>query len=410
VTRDPFLHLYSPQACTQQASSIREICKLATRPEVRSLAGGWPGRETFPAEIVARIAADVLREKGPDALQYGTTEGLAELRQAIVTWARDRERMDLGLDQVIVVHGSQQGMDLAFRVFVEPGDVALVGLPTYFGGTGALQALGARLVGVPVDADGMDVAHAERELARLAAEGARVKLAYVIPNFQNPTGECLSLPRRRRWLELAAQYDFVIVEDDPYGDLRFEGEWIPSLFALAAEVGAVGRVVHVHSFSKTFAPGLRLAWVAAEPGVARKMVIAKQYVDCCTNTLGQHLLDGFIRGGHLETQIRANIAHYRRQRDHMLAALAEHFPAAARYERPQGGLFVFVRLPEGLDGDALMAEAIAENVAFVSGSQFFVDGSGRNTLRLSYSQSNPETIDLAVAGIGKLLRRHLDTP
>jgi 2-aminoadipate transaminase len=410
VDHEPFDHLLAASARAQQASSIREICKLATRPEVRSLAGGWPGRETFPVAIVRDLLVEILDQRGAEALQYGTTEGLPALRQALAEWARTEEGIrPCTPDHLMLVHGAQQGTDLACRILIEPGDVALVGLPTYFGGTGSLAAVGARILGIPEDGDGMDTEHASRELIRLRREGKRVKLVYAIPNFGNPTGVCLSLERRRRLLDLAVENDFLIVEDDPYGDLRFDGEKLPTLKALEESAGAEGRVIHVHSLSKTFAPGLRLAWVCADPSLVRKLVVAKQYVDTCTNSLTQHLLLEFLRRGLLKQQIAANIKYYRAKRDAMLAALERHFPVSVTWNRPEGGLFVFLHLPPGTDADALAFEALAENVAFVSGSQFFVDGSGKSTFRLSFSQSDVPTIEAAVKGIGRLLTRHLGT-
>ncbi len=405
---EPFYHLYNEHTRTQQASAIREICKLVACPEVKSLAGGWPAPGTFPVAEVADIAREVLLTHGADALQYGPTEGQPDLREAVADWARTQLGIPATVDQVTITHGSQQGMDLAFRVLVSPGDVVLVGLPTYFGSTGALATLGARVVGVPVDDQGFDAAAAAETLERLRDEGARIKGIYVIPNFQNPTGATLSRPRRERLLQLAVEHDLVIIEDDPYGELRFEGASIPSLKALEADLGADGRVVHLHSFSKIFAPGLRLAFSVAEVGLARRMVVAKQYVDACTNTLGQFVALEFLRRGLLAPQIARNVDYYRSQRDCMLDALDHHFPThGVRWNRPEGGLFVFVHLPEELDADALMHEALAENVAFVAGGQFHLDGSGRNTFRLSFSQSDPETIEAAVAGIGKLLQEKL---
>ncbi|MDY0001295.1 MAG: PLP-dependent aminotransferase family protein [Polyangia bacterium] len=405
---DPFLHLYTERARQQQASSIREICKLGARPEVRSLAGGWPAPGTFPVEEVAEIARDVLASRGPDALQYCQTEGVTALRDAMARWASDKLGIPATRDHILITHGSQQGMDLIFRVLVEPGDVVLCGLPTYFGATGAVSALGGRLVGIPVDQDGLDAEAAAVRLEELRAEGARPKGIYIIPSFQNPAGVALSLARRQRLLALAKEHDLLIIEDDPYGELRFDGQPIPCCKALERAAGAEGRVVHIHSLSKTFAPGLRLAWVAADPGVVRRMVVAKQYVDTCTNTFGQYLLLEFVSRGLLERQIEANIAYYRGQRDALLSSLDRHFPSdRVRWNRPEGGLFVLVHLPEGMDADALSREALAHNVAFVSGAQFHHDGSGKNTFRLSFSQSSPEVMEEAVARIGALIRAKL---
>lgn len=406
---EPFGHLVSRFARVQQPSSIREICALVARPEVRSLAGGWPGPATFPVTEIAEIAADVLREHGPEALQYGATEGLPPLREAMAEWLRAAHGLGCDAEDVLVTHGSQQGMDLAFRTLVDPGDVVLVGLPTYFGSTGALAMLGGLAEGVPVDEEGLDVEAARARVEALRAGGARVKAIYVIPNFQNPTGVCLSRARREALLHLAAAEDLLIIEDDPYGELRFEGSSIPALWALASEHGAEGRVIHLHSMSKTFAPGLRVSFSLAEPGLLRRMVVAKQYVDACTETLGQYLALEFIRRGWLDRQIQRNIAFYRSQRDALLAAMDRHFPKVPglSFSRPRGGFFVFVRLPQGVDADVLVREAIARDVAFVSGSQFHVDGSGRDTFRLSFAQSDAPTLEAAAAEIGALLTERL---
>lgn len=406
---EAFRHLVSRFARVQQPSSIREICALVARPEVRSLAGGWPGPDTFPVKEVAEITADVLREHGAEALQYGATEGLPPLRAAMAEWLHAAHGLDCGAEDVIVTHGSQQGMDLAFRTLVDPGDVVLVGLPTYFGSTGALAMLGGRAEGVPVDDEGMDVDAARARVEALRAEGARVKAIYVIPNFQNPTGVCLSRARREALLALAAEQDLLIIEDDPYGELRFEGKAIPPLAALAAAHGAAGRVIHLHSMSKTFAPGLRVSFTLAEPGLLRRMVVAKQYVDACTETLGQYLALEFIRRGWLDRQIQRNIVFYRSQRDALLAAMDRHFPKVPglSYSRPRGGFFVFVHLPQGEVADVLVRQAVARNVAFVSGSQFHVNDSGKNTFRLSYAQSDAPTLEVAAAEIGALLTERL---
>ena len=396
-------HLYSKSACCAVPSAIREINKLVDLPDMKSLAGGWPDPAVFPSKDILRIASEQLRKNADQVLQYGTTEGLAELRQELARLAAKRYGIECSADHILLTHGSAQGMDLACRVMIDPDDVVLVGLPTYFGGSGAVLACCGELCGVEIDADGINTFQAADQLQMLKAAGKRAKGIYVIPNFQNPTGATLSLTRREHLVDLAATYDLVIFEDDPYGDLRFEGDHLPSLMAL----DDAGRVIHMRSMSKTFAPGLRVAWSIGPADVIRKMVVAKQFVDVATNTLSQYILLEFIRSGLLEKQIEKNNRHYKRKRDFMLEQLKMHFPAEVQWNRPAGGFFIFVNLPAAMDASELLADAIKNNVAFVAGSPFFIDHSGTHTFRLSYSQSSEAVIEAAVAELGKLIKKRL---
>ena len=400
MTHDRFAGLYSASAKGAQPSAIREICHLLNRPEMRSLAGGWPEASVFPNTDVATLVVEVLAREPARALQYGPTEGILPLRQCMAAWAREVEDIPgAEVDQVLILHGSQQGMDLLSRVFVEPGDVVLVEAPTYFGATGAIRAAGGEVLGVPLDEEGLDTAALAQTLAVLAAQGKRVKAVYTIPNFQNPSGVTLSLPRRKHLLDLATQHDFLIFEDDPYGDLRYEGQKLPCLASLCTD----GRVVHIHSLSKIFCPGLRLAWLYAETGIARKLAIAKQFVDACTNTLAQYLALAYIERGLLAKRIEENQRFYKAKRDFMLDALARHFPTTVRYNRPQGGYFIFVSLPPGCKAEDLLRAAMSENVVFVCGAPFFPNGGGGETFRLSFSQAPLNDIENAVAVLGRLI-------
>lgn len=400
MTQDRFAGLYSEVARSAQPSAIREICHLLDRPEMKSLAGGWPEASVFPNDDVAALAAEVLAREPSRALQYGPTEGIRPLRERMALWAREVEGIaDASLENLLILHGSQQGMDLLSRVFIEKGDVVLCESPTYFGATGAIRAAGGEIVGVPLDEEGLNIEALAATHARLVAQGKRVKAVYIIPNFQNPSGVTLSLPRRKRLLELAETLDFLIFEDDPYGDLRYEGQRLPSLAAL----DAYGRVVHIHSLSKIFCPGLRLAWLHAESGIARKLAVAKQFVDACTGTLSQYLALAYIERGLLAKRIEENKRFYKPKRDFMLDALARHFPASVHYNRPQGGYFLFLTLPEGLTAEALLKSAMAQNVVFVCGAPFFPNGGGERTLRLSFSQAPVGDIDSAVAILGRLV-------
>jgi 2-aminoadipate transaminase len=295
-------------------------------------------------------------------------------------------------------------MNLAAQVFIDRDDVVMAGMPTYFGGPGAVQLRGGKVAGVPVDQNGMNTTALKREIRRLTAAGQRVKGVYVIPNFQNPTGVTLSLKRRRRIIQLAQEYDLVIFEDDPYGELRFEGQPIPSLKALDGD----DRVIHLRSLSKTFVPGMRLGWACGRRDAIRKMVVAKQYIDAATNTPAQYILLDFIRKGLLDRQIQKNITFYRSKRDYMLEQMQRHFPPEVSWNRPRGGFFIFVHLPSHLDAGHLFQRAVEHKVAFITGQPFYSDGSGRNTFRLSYAQSEKEGIKFAIQVIGDLIKDSLD--
>ena len=367
MRRKPLSHLYSQECSSAQPSAIRDICALVARPEVRSLAGGWPDATRFPLEDIRRIFDALVTKHGSQIFQYGSTEGLRDLRLKLAKRMRDEGIINAKADNLIITHGSAQGMHLAAQVFIDRDDVVLAGLPTYFGGPGALRSRGAKIVGIPVDRHGLDTSVLKREVKRLKLSGERVKGVYVIPNFQNPTGATLSLKRRRHLVRLATAYDLIIFEDDPYGELRFEGRRLPSLKSLDED----HRVIHLRSLSKTFVPGMRLGWACADPHSIRQMTVVKQFADAATNTPAQYILLEFIRQGLLDRQIKGNIDFYRSKRDFMLEQMDRYFPAEITWNRPQGGFFIFVSLPESMDAAKLFRRAIARNVAFVSGQPFF---------------------------------------
>lgn len=402
---EPFHHMYSREARTQQPSAIREICHLAGQPDVRSLAGGWPDPEILPNKECSEIFQKLVKDDSTCLLQYGTTEGLKELKEQICRFYLKSEGLHLEQDELLIIHGAQQGMDLLSRILIEPGDLVFAGLPTYFGGTGALKSRGAEIIGVQVDENGLNTAKMEKSLIGLSNKNLldKVKGVYVIPNFQNPTGTTLSSERREHLLELASTYDFLVFEDDPYGELRFEGQKPDSLKKLDQE----NRVIHIRSLSKTFAPGFRVAWMSGEKNLIRKMAVSKQFVDSCTNSIGQHIACEFIKQGFFEKQIQKNIAFYRTKRDKVLSFLKTHFPKAVKYNKPEGGFFVFVHLPDGINASDLLEDAKQHKVVFVAGSPFFIDNSGWNTFRISYSQANMEDMEKAIEVLGKLLRNRI---
>jgi len=403
MSNDPLTHLYSRETLCAQPSAIRDICALVAKPEMRSLAGGWPDPEKFPLKAIRRIFDKLITQHGDRMLQYGSTEGLIELKQILADRMNTEGMPDVGPDNLMITHGSAQGMHLAAQVFVNREDVVFVGLPTYFGGPGAIRSRSGKVVGIAVDDNGLNVDRLHMEATRLKASGKRVKGVYTIPNFQNPTGATLSLERRRQLIRLAETHDLIIFEDDPYGELRFEGKPLPSLKSLDRS----GRVIHLRSLSKTFVPGLRLGWAAGDSGAIRQMVVAKQFADAATNTPAQYILLEFIRQGLLDKQIQENVKYYRNKRDFMLAQMDRYFPDEVTWNRPGGGFFVFVQLPEDMDAADLFRQAVDKNVAFVTGQPFFVDGSGHNTLRLSYAQAAYQDIEYAIRKIGNLIKAHI---
>jgi 2-aminoadipate transaminase len=378
-----------------KASEIRELLKITQRPEVISFAGGLPAPELFPVADLKEVAADVLEHEGTRALQYSTTEGHPGLREQIVR----RMNRDLGTSyaasQILVTSGSQQGLDLTGKLFLDEGDEVLCESPTYIGAINAFRAYQPRFVEVPTDDDGM----LPEELERCVAGARRPKYIYAIPTFQNPTGRTWPLERRRAVLEVAARHDLVVIEDDPYGQLCFEGATPPALASLAKDVP----VVYLGTFSKVFCPGMRIGWLAAPPELYDKFVLAKQGLDLNTSTLGQYQLLAYLERFDLDAGIARIREVYRRRRDAMLAAIETGFPAGVSWTRPRGGLFLWVTLPESVSARDALGQALAQNVAFVPGGSFFPNGGHENTMRLNYSNMPEERITEGIRRLGAVL-------
>lgn len=389
--------LFSERARQMKASEIREAFKLTECPEVISFAGGFPGPEYFPAAQAAELVRELLTDQGEVALQYGPTDGIAELRQ-LVARRMTEQGMPAEPEEILLTTGSQQALDLVAKVLVDPGDLVLVEKPGYIGGLGAIASYQARMWGIPMDGDGLRVDLLAEELASRAVQGqSQPKLLYTVATFHNPTGSSLSLKRRRQLLELAERYNFLIVEDNPYGELYFGAKPYPTLRSL----DQTGRVIYLGSFSKVFLPGLRVGWVTAPTPLLRKLSIAKQSADLCSGTLGQKLIAEFIRRGLLEPHIQRLRPLYRAKRDAMLEALERYAPPGVSWTRPEGGFFVWLTLPPEVDARLMLTEALEERVAYVSGGPFHIDGSGQNTIRLAYSQCRTEQI---AEGIRRLCR------
>ena len=389
-----FDSFFSADAANMRPSAIRAFAKLINDPDIITFAGGAPNPDTFPAERIASIAERVVRESSAVALQYGPTRGLPRLREFIAGLCRDRG-INASADGVVVTTGSQQALDLVAHTFLDPGDVVLVELPTYIGGSSSFYARSARMAGVAQDDDGI-VPESLEEVARRT----KAKLLYTIPNFQNPSGRLMSPSRRRAVLELAGKYNFLIVEDDPYGELVYvDGADTTPMKSADRD----GRIIYLGSFSKVLAPGLRCGWILAAPQIVEKLEIAKQAADLCSGMLDQSIVDEFCSSGELPAQIRKVRAFYRGKRGTMLDALQKHFTGRASWTSAVGGLFTFVTLNENVDTGSRVADAVARGVAYVPGRPFFVDDSGRNTMRLTFAKESDARIADGIARLSEVL-------
>jgi 2-aminoadipate transaminase len=394
------------------SSVIRELLKYTEKPDVISFAGGLPAPEVFPFAEVERAAETVLREQGKTALQYSPTEGYLPLRELLV---RHMARYGIKVTpaNVLVTTGSQQGLDLIGRLFVNPGDRILTESPTYLGALQAWGAYQADYLAVPVDDEGLDVEQLEAQLR------GGPKFLYILPNFQNPAGVTLGLERRRHLVELANHYGTPIVEDDPYGQLRYEGEHLPPLVQIDAEWHGcakgdsefTGDVLYLSTLSKTLAPGLRVAWVVAPESVISRLVQMKQGADLHSSTFCQMVAHEVAKDGFLDRHVKTIREVYGQRLKAMLGAFERHFPEGVRWTRPQGGLFLWITLPEGFDSTELLKEALGqERVAFVPGASFFPRGGGERTCRLNFSYCGPDMIDEGIRRLGSVIKRKLVRP
>jgi 2-aminoadipate transaminase len=390
------------------SSTIRELLKITEKPDIISFGGGLPAPEVFPIEQIAEACQRVLHDNGAVALQYGTTEGYLPLREMIV---RHSERFGIKIttENVMITTGSQQALDLLGKIFINHGDRILVESPTYLGALQAWNAYGAEYIAVPSDENGMITDALEDKLR------TGPKFIYVLPNFQNPTGVTISLERRMKIIELADRYGVPIIEDDPYGQLRFEGEPIPSVAYLDNEMRSDndgityrGNVIYLSTFSKILAPGLRLGWITAPPEVIRKLVQAKQGADLHTPTFNQVVAYEVGKGGFIDQHVKLIRSVYFERRNVMLDALEEFMPEGVHWTRPQGGLFLWATMPEDMDNAELLKDAIKEKVAFVPGEAFHPNGGGKNTMRLNFSMPTPEKITIGMERLGRVVKNYLN--
>ncbi|MCC7106722.1 MAG: PLP-dependent aminotransferase family protein [Chloroflexi bacterium] len=390
--------LYAERTERMHASDIREILKVTTMPQVISLAGGLPAPEVFPIEEFRAAFDRVLREQGSVALQYSISEGYLPLREQIAERLGRTNGIKTTAGNVLITNGSQQALDLLAKIFLNPGDRVLIEKPSYLGALQAFDAYQAGYAYVPMDEDGMRTDLLDAVLSR-----EHVKFIYAIPNFQNPSGRTMTLERRKQLLEVAGRHGVPIVEDDPYGELRYEGQHLPSLAALDQNES----VIYVGTFSKILAPGLRLAWMVIPTELYELVVLCKQHADLHTSTISQMVTYEVSKNNFIDAHVEKIKAIYHERRDVMLDALERSFPASTRWTKAQGGLFILAELPEGIDTREVLVEAVKDNVAFVPGQAFHADGGGRNTMRLNFSNVTTERLTEGVQRLGRTLDRYL---
>ena len=396
---------YAQRAQWMKESAIRELLKISGRKDIISFAGGMPAPEVFPIDEFREACDKALREHGAECLQYGSTDGYLPLREMIARHAT-RYGINVTADNILPTSGSQQALDLIGRIFINPGDRILVESPTYLGALQAWNAYGAEFISVPIDQDGMVTDKLEDRLR------AGVKFIYVLPNFQNPTGLTLSYERRLHLIDLADKYGVPIIEDDPYGQLRYEGEHLPAVVVLDSQTRSQdtcysGNVIYLSTFSKTLAPGIRLAWVIAPPEVIQKLILAKQGADLHTSTFNQITTFVVAKDGFLNDHVKLIRKVYRERRDVMLDSLEEHMPPGIKWTYPKGGLFLWVTLPTTLDAKIIFDDALNKNVTFVPGAAFFTEGGGHNTMRLNFSNAKPEMINEGIGRLSEVIKNYI---
>jgi 2-aminoadipate transaminase len=390
--------LFARRTQGMRSSAMRDLMAITARPEVISLAGGLPDTTTFPPEDLAALMAHVAAHASARALQYGPTEGMEALKDCIVKVMAE-EGMDVGTDELLVTTGGQQVIDLVCKTLVDPGDVVVAEGPTYPGAVPTFAAYEADVVQIEMDADGMRIDLLEETLDRLDRERRTPKFIYTVPTFQNPAGVTMALDRRHRLVRLAAERELLVLEDNPYGLLRYEGDPLPPLYAL--DRGEY--VIYLGTFSKILSPGLRLGWTAAPRPVLEKLNLGKQGADLCSSTFGQHFVIEYFAQRNWRDLLGSLRELYRRRRDTMFEALAEHLPREAEWTRPAGGLFVWATLPAYIDTTDLLARALREHVAFVPGRAAYLDGRGGSSMRLNFSGVSEDQLHEGVARIGNVV-------
>lgn len=380
-------------------SEIRELLKLTAQPDIISFAGGMPAPELFPVEELKRIGVSVMEESGRIALQYSTTEGFPPLRKHIADRMFAKNKIKTDSDHILMTSGSQMGLDFSARVFLNKGDIVLLESPSYLGAVNAFKASEAKFIEVPTDENGMII----KELEKILEKEDRVKMIYVIPDFQNPSGRTWTLERRQEFMETVNKYEIPVIEDNPYGELRFEKEFVPALKALDTK----GLVVYLGTFSKILVPGYRLGWVCAEPKILQKYNFMEQASSLQASTISQMEVSKFMDMYNLDDHIAKIKKVYKQRRDIMLKTMDEEFPEEVRYTRPEGGLFTWVILPEYINAKEMALECLEQKVAYVPGGSFFPNGGHENTFRLNYSCMPEDKIVEGIKRIAAVIKKNL---
>ena len=382
-----------------EGSAIRELLKLTQRPEVISFAGGMPAPELFPVEEMKKVSVAVLEEQGQVALQYTTTEGYAPLREKIADRMNTKLKTNVKADDILITSGSQQGLDFAGKVFIDEGDVILCESPSYMGALNAMKSYQPKFIEIPTDNDGMIM----EELEKVLATTDRVKMIYVIPDFQNPSGRTWPMDRRLKFMEIINKYEIPVVEDNPYGELRYEGEFLPSLKSFDKE----GYVVYLGTFSKILCPGYRLGWVCASPEILAKYIRCKEDGDLQTSTISQLEVSRYLDECDVDAHVLEIRALYKKRRDLMLKTIEEEFPEGVKWTHPEGGLFMWVTVPESINTTEMMKKCVDNNVAYVPGVAFYPGRTKTNNFRLNYSNMDEERIVIGIKRIAEVIKNEL---
>jgi 2-aminoadipate transaminase len=395
--------LFSKRANRLRSSEIRELLKLTQIPGMISFAGGLPNPKAFPVTLIQECIDETFKKNSEKALQYGTTEGVTKLRRVLAERMRKTRNIDCELHDVIITNGAQQALSLVALTLIDPGDTYLTSVPAYLGAVQAFHAFEANCESIPMDEEGIDTDCLRRNLERLRRTGIHPKFFYAVPTFQNPSGETMPLNHRRELLDIASEYDFLIIEDDPYADLIFEGEQLPPIKSFDKR----GRVIYLSTFSKILAPGFRLGWVVASKEILDKFVLAKQAMDLCTNVFSQYVAYEYVQKGYLDQQVKEISTLYKHKRDIMLNALKTHFPKEVKWTIPKGGMFIWISLPKTIDTHLMFQKALAKKVAYVVGEAFFPEGGNYHSMRLNFSYSDDETIKEGIKRLAEVIKEEL---
>jgi 2-aminoadipate transaminase len=397
--------LFAKRANRLRSSEIRELLKITKIPGMISFAGGLPNPKAFPVEIIQNCVSDILENYPHKALQYGSTEGSTQLRGVLAERMKNIKNINCELHDIVITTGAQQALSLAALCFLDPGDTYLTSVPAYLGAVQAFHAYEGICESIPMDNEGIDTDSLRRNIERLMRTGINPKFIYAVPNYQNPSGETMSLGHRKELLDIASEYDFLIIEDDPYGELVFEGKQIPPIKSFDKK----GRVIYIGTFSKILAPGFRLGWTIASREILEKIIIAKQATDLCTNVFSQYIAYEYINGGYLDKQLQKIKQLYKKNRDVMIESLKKYFPAGAKWNVPKGGMFIWITLPKNVDTRLMFQKALAKKIAYVIGEAFYPDGGNYNSMRINFSYSDEETIKEGIKRLAEVIKEEMET-